>query len=405
MAGDADTSSQTLVADRAPPLAPRVSLALAMRQAFAPFGEFGVPSAPEPMASGPAPRPAPAPDASPPSAAPEPMVRESALYAIRTSLAATQRALSALHADFARITDQTLNNEASLARLVGEIEGFRGAVSGRLDELEVKTRPLIAFDDESYAVRLMDGYAMVPRDNPTFVTMVADARSGGLEAGTRAVLKALIQPGMAVADVGANVGLLTLACATATGPTGVVYAFEPEAGPRAQLEKTLRYNGLSWVRVFDRAVSAASGTTVFHVSPILGHSSLYALPDEEAAGVRDVEVRTVTLDEVVGPGGRLDVVKIDVEGAELDVIAGMPRILAENPDIALICEYGPSHLERVGISPDQWFAAFEGFAMYAIEEPFGACRPVTPEDLADAYSVNLAFVRPGGPASSRLKIA
>ena len=91
---------------------------------------------------------------------------------------------------------------------------------------------------------LAGGYAMMPRSEPTFTLMLANAPSGGLEAGTRRVLQALIDPGMTVADVGANVGLLTLACARAVGPAGQVHAHEPEPGPRRQLEKTCALNGL-----------------------------------------------------------------------------------------------------------------------------------------------------------------
>lgn len=292
---------------------------------------------------------------------------------------------------------------ARSAQLEQAVQGVPALLGPRLDELEIKVRPLIAFDEESYAVRLRDGYAMIPRDQPMFAVMVANATSGGLEPGTRRVLQALATPGSAAADVGANVGLLTLALGYAVGPAGRVYAFEPEPGPRRQLEKTLRLNGLAWVEVFDCALGVREATAVFHISPVIGHSSLYPLPAEEGAG-RDLEVRVRRLDEVVPPGQPLDVVKIDVEGAELDVLAGMSRLLAENPDIALVAEYGPSHLARVGIAGETWFGAFAeaGFTPYAISEPDGACRRVTPSDVRDAVSVNLAFVRPGGAAEARL---
>ncbi len=285
--------------------------------------------------------------------------------------------------------------------LTGRVDAIGGILGPRFDELEIKVRPLIAYDEASYAVRLRDGYAMVPKSQPAFALSIANATSGGLEPGTRTVLQALIRPGMAVADVGANIGLLTLAAAVAVGPEGRVYAFEPEPGPREQLEKTLYVNGLRQVEVFDCAVGARRARLTFHVSPIIGHSSLYALPPEEGAATA-VKVQVRPLDEVIE--GPLDVVKIDVEGAELDVLAGMPRLLADNPDLALIVEYGPSHLARVGVAQDAWFAAFAdaGFVAYAIDEATGTCRPTSQAALADAVSVNLAFVQPGGAAEKRL---
>jgi len=315
------------------------------------------------------------------------------------------------------LSGQVVRLELVLHRLIEAIDATNVSVSGvgrdlkdlpglmgpRFDELDIKIRPLIAFDDTSYAVRLRDGYAMVPRQEPMFAVMVANASSGGLEPGTRRVLTALIQPGMGVADVGANVGLLTLTCAVSTGPSGQVFAFEPEDGPRTQLEKTLQLNGLKWVKAFGLAVGAQTGQQTFHISPVIGHSSLYALPQEDGLG-RDVTVQVTRLDDIIGSEQRLDVVKIDVEGAELDVLAGMERLVVENPDLAIIAEYGPSHLERVGLTPKVWFEAFEtmGFEAYAIEEPTGVCRRVAAPDLADVASINLAFVRPKGAARTRL---
>lgn len=284
-----------------------------------------------------------------------------------------------------------------------DVKDLPGLMGPRFDELDIKVRPLIEFDETSYAVRLRDGYAMVPRQEPIFAVMVANASSGGLEPGTRRVLTSLIRPGMGVADVGANVGLLTLSCAVATGPSGHVYAFEPELGPRAQLEKTLKLNGLSWVKVYGLAAGSKTEQAMFHISPVIGHSSLYELPQEDGAG-RDITVEVTRLDDIIGPEQRLDVVKIDVEGAELDVLAGMQRLVAENPDLAIVAEYGPSHLERVGLTPKAWFEAFQaaGFEAYAIEEPTGVCRRVSAPDLADVASINLAFVRPKGAARARL---
>jgi FkbM family methyltransferase len=314
--------------------------------------------------------------------------------------------VAALGDDVHGLRDELRQITERVAILTNTVETNRASSWGRFDELEIKVRPLIAFDQDSYAVRLMDGYAMIPRNEPIFTVMVVNAGSGGLEAGTRRVLKALIEPGMGVADVGANVGLLTLSCATSVGPSGRVHAFEPDDGPRAHLAKTLKLNGLHWVDVHACAVGAENGRRRFHVSPIIGHSSLYPLPVDEIDASRDIEVVVARLDDVIAPGHRLDVVKIDVEGAELDVLDGMSRLRAENPDMAVIAEFGPSHLERVGVTTETWLAAFfaAGLEAYVIEEPFGGCRPLSEVDLSEVVSVNLVFVRPGGAACARLPI-
>ena len=139
---------------------------------------------------------------------------------------------------------------------VARLDQLLGVLGPRLDELEIKVRPVMEIDAESVAVRTADGYVMLPRSEPLFVTAVANATSGGLEPGVRRVLRALLRPGDACADVGANVGLLTVAMAFAVGGGGRVWAFEPEERVRAQLARTLHLNGLAQVALSGAAVGA-----------------------------------------------------------------------------------------------------------------------------------------------------
>lgn len=313
----------------------------------------------------------------------------------------TISALARIEGHSARAEDHGIRIEGLGHKIGDDLTRLPALFGPRFDELEIKQRPLIAYDDESMAIRMRDGYVLAPRALPTFVTMLANATSKGLEPGTGDVLRRLVQPGMTVADVGANIGLLTLLMASATGPNGKVIAFEPEAIPRSNLEKMKYLNGLSWVEVRDQAVGEKAGRLTFHVSDIIGHSSLYALPEAEEA--RTVEVEVVRLDDVA-PAKRIDVVKIDVEGAELDVLAGMQGVIAKNPDLAIVAEFGPEHLKRVGQTPAQWFKAFAdaGFKGYIIDEATSACAPTNAKAAAKVVSANIAFVRAGGDAERRL---
>lgn len=310
-------------------------------------------------------------------------------------------AMQSMTAQLARIEPATQRIEARGDQAYGALTALPALFGPRFDELEIKQRPLIHYDAESTAIRMRDGYILAPTALPTFVTMLANATSKGLEPGTGDVLRRLVQPGMVVADVGANIGLLTLVMAWAAGPTGKVIAFEPEAVPRSNLEKMKHLNGLSWVEVRDQAVGERAGQLTFHVSDIIGHSSLYALPETE--GSREIQVEVVRLDDVA-PAKRLDVVKIDVEGAELDVLAGMQGVIARNPDLAVVAEFGPEHLKRVGQTPAQWFKAFAdaGFKAYIIDEATSAAAPTSARAATKVVSANIAFVRAGGDAEKRL---
>ncbi len=120
-------------------------------------------------------------------------------------------------------------------------------------------------------------------------------------------------------------------------------------------------------------------------------SSLFALP--EAHSTIDVDVHS--LDDLLGPGRDVDVVKIDVEGAELDVLRGMKRILADNEKAVVILEYGPSHLKRVGIEIQSWFAAIReyGFDIWEIDDESLSLRPLRKAGLDELYSINLLLAR------------
>ena len=88
------------------------------------------------------------------------------------------------------------------------------------------------------------------------------------------------------------------------------------------------------------------------------------------------QVRTARLDDVLQGARRVDVVKIDAGGAELAVLEGMRQVLANHREIVLIVEYRVPQLQRIGISPVEWFGRFfaHGFALFAFDEQTAAWR-------------------------------
>jgi hypothetical protein len=100
-------------------------------------------------------------------------------------------------------------------------------------------------------------------------------------------------------------------------------------------------------------------------------------------------------------------VKIDAEGFELDVWRGMQRVLRETPNVAVIVEFGPSHLLRAGMRIEDWFAALTapGFTPWEIDEASGAIRPLRSSGLQDVFSMNLLLLRDQPSRWPRLRIA
>jgi FkbM family methyltransferase len=159
-----------------------------------------------------------------------------------------------------------------------------------------------------------------------------------------AAFRAAVRPGCVALDVGANAGAYALALGHWVRPGGRVYAFEPAPDTFRGLTEHVRLNGLADVVVPVQAAAAGStGRAALAVDGISGENRL---------GVAGGElVETVTLDDFCAREGiRPSFIKIDVEGAELDVLRGAREtIRAAGEGLALFVEMHPAVWPELGI--------------------------------------------------------
>lgn len=153
------------------------------------------------------------------------------------------------------------------------------------------------------------------------------------------VVKRHVQPGMAVWDVGANVGLFAFAAAARAGPTGSVLAFEPDIWLCGLLRRSTRRRGLrAPVEVLSAAASSGNGLVTFNIA-VRSRSTNFieGFGTTQTGGSREsLLVPTVALDTVLEHRAAPDFVKIDVEGAEVLVLLGASKVLASRPIV--FCE-------------------------------------------------------------------
>ncbi|HEU4619471.1 MAG TPA: FkbM family methyltransferase [Gammaproteobacteria bacterium] len=192
------------------------------------------------------------------------------------------------------------------------------------------------------------------------------------------LIDAVVEPGATVVDVGANIGYNTIYAARRVGPAGRVVAVEPTPDNLAVLERNVAAAGLPNVVVERVAAGRAAGTCRFYVrGDTSAVNSLF--PESCYAAVTDVlEVPVQRLDDIVDGGA--DLVKIDVEGAELDVLEGMPRLLGV-PGLALVAEWHPTLQRMAGYAPDalpRWLLD-RGWRLHAASH--FTVRPLTASDL------------------------
>jgi len=177
-----------------------------------------------------------------------------------------------------------------------------------------------------------------------------------------AALASGLADGAVCFDVGANLGLYTLTFAASVGTTGHVFSFEPLPGPRAVLERTVRWLGIDNVTVSDQALGDRCGRAEISLPvrrglPVHGRAFITDEaegfgPNAEFAAERRLPVVLSTLDTVVRAAGleRVDLVKVDVEGYEPTVLQGAEWTLATYRP-RLLLEIERRHLAKFGLEP------------------------------------------------------
>jgi FkbM family methyltransferase len=205
----------------------------------------------------------------------------------------------------------------------------------------------------------------------------------GIERRGLAAVGALVGAGGGFVDVGANIGYYTIAGGVAVGAGGTVHAFEPSPETFGLLQATVERNRLeARIELHQLAAGAVNDrqTLLDHDVDLL--SSLVSGPLHGAGTYvrREVEVRAV--DDVVA--GRVDMIKVDVEGGEIDVLAGCGQIFQRNPELAVMVELAPQYLRAAGVSLDRLVDALPDGdrVVYVIEDrvdgpnPLGPVRPL-----------------------------
>jgi len=205
------------------------------------------------------------------------------------------------------------------------------------------------------------------------------------------LIDAAIVAGATVVDVGANVGYNAVYASQRVGPAGRVVAVEPAADNLSVLRDNIRSNGIANIVVQPVAAGRAHEVRDFFLrGEISAVNSLF--PESVYASVTGIEqVRVAPLDDLVE--GDADLVKIDVEGAELDVLGGMSRLLARSA-VRLIVEWHPRLQVAAGYAPDALprFLLEHGFSLRAASH-----MRVAPLEAAGIDRLAAQLARAGRP--------
>src|SRR6266566_2473700 len=226
----------------------------------------------------------------------------------------------------------------------GRLNGFR--VFRNLRRSVVRA---LARDHEAVTVRTGSGFLLCVPTND--LHLMRELLGGTLfEPSVARALELAVRPGDTVVDGGAHVGFFTIVSARRVGPTGRVIAFEPDPDNARHWRRNVELNQLGARAVLNEsALSDHTGMATFHRSRSLTtHGSL--LSSSNTDGPSDT-VQTIALDQYLSEHvRRVDVLKLDLEGAEAIALDGMQRSISQAR--CVIFEVNAAHLRDLRVAPE-----------------------------------------------------
>lgn len=246
-------------------------------------------------------------------------------------------------------------------------------------------------------------WATLPSDSPFTYTTFDDQIQMAVEANPMSIVTSVLlaegdwfeaemefwrdrlQPGMTVIDVGANVGVYTFSAARQVGPEGMVIAIEPFSGCVRCLQETCRINQMDWVRVYGAAASDRPGTLRLSLHEA---SELNELLTDNATASGSVEtVSCITLDDLVAESSlnRVDWLKIDAEGHEMQVLAGAERLIQQFRPAILYENIAGANASNAAVGE---YLLTKGYQLFRYQPYLKGLMPV--ESMQDIkYSLNV----------------
>jgi FkbM family methyltransferase len=203
----------------------------------------------------------------------------------------------------------------------------------------------------------------------------------------RQLLRQILIPGDVAVDAGANIGIYSQFLARCVGPAGAVYSFEPAPENFERLRAVAR--GFSNMHILQAAVGESSRKAELYVSDTLNVDHRTYLTQNSTR--RAVEIEMVALDDYFNPGQRVDLIKMDIQGYELQALRGAERVLADNPSTKLLLELWPYGLKQAGANWADLIDAMKGKDMTVSEVTRCGLVPFRASSISEepAFYVNL----------------
>ncbi|MGI0016273.1 MAG: FkbM family methyltransferase, partial [Nitrososphaera sp.] len=208
---------------------------------------------------------------------------------------------------------------------------------------------------------------------------------GGFELETRKAFARIVQPGMTVIDIGANIGAHTLPLAAMLGDDGKLIAVEPTDWAFRKLKTNLALNShiISRVTTVQAMLVGSSNEAlpdeIFSSWPLTAETTDDLHPIHLGRPMSTQGAKTITLDDLLQQLdiSRVDVIKLDVDGFELGVLQGAQGVISNNESIRIVMELAPSLFNRDDDEMGQIFRLLQSHGLVLTRLDNGASLPMT----------------------------
>ena len=251
------------------------------------------------------------------------------------------------------------------------------AVTMAINQLTFPTPLIVRFSAEDIQFAQVNGIDC-PVDRYDISVSGPGAFSGSFEPHLVACFERICQPGSVVFDIGANVGFHSLLLSKLAGDGGLVYSFEPNSENCRLILLALEHNHISNITLVPVALSDQRGWAYF--SSHIGSNGGFVSQQFVALHGYGTVVPTFKLDDLSLPN--VDVIKVDVEGAEYKVLKGGELLLSRSRP-AIICEFSMEMVQRVSeVTPAHFLNWITGMDYKIFLLDRDSCKPLPVESVA-----------------------
>jgi len=179
------------------------------------------------------------------------------------------------------------------------------------------------------------------------------------------LLKEHIKKNDTVLDIGANIGFYATILSDIVGEHGTVHCFEPDTKNFEHLKKATA--SIKNIKINNKAAGPRTEKLKIYTSKNLNVDHRTYKPEEYD---QEIEIDAVSIDDHLASAPKVDFIKMDIQGFEMQAIQGMQTILEKNKDVKIISEFWPYGLKKAGSSVTDYFIFLvaKGFNCYLLEE-------------------------------------